>query len=185
MSSIGGKERRKEHSFNLWDNCVAFTWYFYVIYLFIYLFTLSFHSFIHPLTHPPTIHSFINSLSRSLARSLAHSFIHSFILLTVVWLIDWLIDWLYKERLIDWLIDWLIIFYIFRWPDMNGSKFLVRVLAILFLVLLLSVLVYGGCRSLGYVGCVDVGDGCHAEGNGYCKNYGRRPHNKCVCILIS
>ena len=68
---------------------------------------------------------------------------------------------------------------------MNGSKFLVRLFTILYMVLLITVIVHAGCRSLGYVGCVDVGNGCHAAGNGYCKNYGRRPLNKCVCILIS
>ena len=59
-----------------------------------------------------------------------------------------------------------------------------RILTILFFVALFSPPTHGGCRSLGYVGCVDVGNQCHSDGQGYCKNYGRRPHNNCVCILI-
>ncbi|KAH3704258.1 hypothetical protein DPMN_079314 [Dreissena polymorpha] len=37
------------------------------------------------------------------------------------------------------------------------------------------------CRSVGWLGCIDVG--CSNGSRGYCRNFGDRPHNDCKCVM--
>jgi len=61
-----------------------------------------------------------------------------------------------------------------------SSKRLTLFLIVMSLLFAFAMATENYCRSIGWLGCVDVG--CGSDQRGMCANLGRRPVNNCVCV---